>query len=187
MAAAGILKIHISSATMQTLEYSAQIVGFNPNSSTNLGLSALPSVAAGSNGGVPLLTSTTGLPKLDSWGWVVADVGGYAQFPSPISGTFGAANTVQLGPNFAFPNATLGTSNYTGGNVTVGGYATGQDPPTLLFATPRWQRVEAVEIGNYTRSPSTGIITFTRQDGTTFTATISVDGTGKITGRVVSP
>ena len=70
-------------------------------------------------------------------------------------------------------------------NVTVGGYAAGQDPATLIVANRHWQNVESYAAGNYTRNTTTGVYTFTRTDGSTFTATISVSG-GQITGRVMS-
>ncbi len=42
---------------------------------------------------------------------------------------------------------------------------------TALFAAPRWQKLEAVETGAYTRSGN--VYTFTRQDGSTFTMTLN--------------
>ena len=48
-------------------------------------------------------------------------------------------------------------------------------------------RVEAAQVGNYANVPGTHVATFTTQNGKHFTATVSVDSSGNITGRVVTP
>ena len=60
------------------------------------------------------------------------------------------------------------------------------DVVTYLFATDRYQKSEAANIGNYTRVPSTQVITFTLLNGKTYTMTVSVDSSGKITARSVT-
>lgn len=137
--------LHITCPGCQTYDTSAEVVAFDPNDATRLGLAALPNILAGGNGGLPL------------------------------------GNAL--------------------GQVTVGGYALNEDPAYLLlnsnllgsvtnWATGSlgywWERTIGADWGGYTRNPASGVITFTMPNGQTVTATISVNASGQITGRVTN-
>lgn len=118
----------------------------------------------------------------DPWSYITSSETG--------SGTFGLAFKT-------FLNALVG-----GTQVVVGDYGTGKDPATLLFGSTLlstktdWatgsygylaERAFGNDIGNYSRVPTTGVITLTMPNGLSYLMTLSVNGFGQIIGRVVNP
>ena len=70
----------------------------------------------------------------------------------------------------------------------VAGYATGQDPATLLKADGRFSKLLSYVDGKYTYNPATGVLTFYAPDGATvlFRADLTFDDAGNIVERDVA-
>lgn len=125
----GILAEHITCAGCQTQDVSQQVVAFDPSSATNLGLSALPTASPAANGGLPTVNASNQVAGVS--GNVVGSV---ASVASAV--TLGANEDTALARLFGILTS---TPAFTSGsfvnfpNVTVGGYATGQDAATLVW------------------------------------------------------
>lgn len=150
---------------------------------------ALPNVAAGANGGLPTVNGSN----------FIAGIVGDTPQTGDAFARLGAPSGASLAADTAAIKASVGTP-LQAGNVTVGGYASNQDPATLLFNSTLlqsvnnwtvgtlgywWERALGIDAGNYNRVPSTNLTQFTLPNGTTVTATVSVDSQGRITGRVI--
>ena len=147
---------------------------------------ALPGAAPGATNG--LLTYGTGAGQ-------VTATGGYVTVGTVASGA--------MAPSGFFATASAPGSGWYGNlpNVTIGGYASNEDPASLLFgstllaSTTTWtagqygyylERTIGADWGGYSRNTTSDVITFTMPNGQTYTATISVNGSGQITGRVTN-
>jgi hypothetical protein len=72
--------------------------------------------------------------------------------------------------------------------TTVNGYASGEDPATLLKADSRFKNLLAYVDCNYTYNPETGVMTLYDINGTTVLLSIQLafDAAGDITSRIVT-
>jgi hypothetical protein len=119
------------------VECEYQLSAINVNDGMRAGLSALPNVASGSAGAIP--TTGTGSNQIALTGGAVTtgtnnDKSGYAltqTFPTNFSSlAISVGGAITIGTN----NDKTGYS--LSGSITVGAYAAGQDPATLLLTTP---------------------------------------------------
>jgi hypothetical protein len=108
----GPLLLHATASGGDPADISAQVVAFSPYDSVHLGLSALPSAAAGASGGLPLS---------DALGDVTLD----ASFTTTLIASIAASV-------LATPANKLTTDG--AGRVAVGAYAAGEDPATLVWS-----------------------------------------------------
>jgi len=119
----------------------------------------------------------------------------FAAFPGGITepGPYRVVVYAQAGGSPSYANDTVvseGLAQWTGaGLVTaVGGFGTGQDPASQLFANERFRAMASYVDGKYAYNPATGVLTLYDTDGATvlLTATLTFDSTGNITARTVS-
>ena len=147
----GVVTLHITCASCQTVDLSCQVVAFDPNSSTNLGLSALPSANPAASGGLPTVNSSNQVAGVSgNVGGSVASVTapvvassvtgavGSVTGPVTVTGT-PSVNVVQIAGQTAsaaagvtFP-ASIGTSTYAGADTSGTTTLLGRLPQTLLF------------------------------------------------------
>jgi len=130
----GMLILHATATGGDPADVASQVVAFSPYDSVHLGLSALPSAAAGASGGLPLA---------DSLGDVTLD----ASFTTALIGNIAAAI---LGT----PANKLTTDS--SGRVTIGTYASGEDPATLVWNALTANFDTASSFGAFVQSISGG-------------------------------
>jgi hypothetical protein len=139
----GMLILHASAAGGDPADVTAQVVAFSPYDSTRLGLSALPDAASGASGGLPLGDGSgdVTLTTTSSTALVTALAASILTNPSHLLAT-DASGRVTVGTNSdktgysltqSFPANFGSLAVSSGGNVTVGGYATGEDPASLTW------------------------------------------------------
>lgn len=99
----GVLKIHVTCTGCQTVDTTAQIVGFDPSSGTNLGLSNLPGVVAAQSG--------------DAYARLGTPAG--ASTSADIAAVRAALGTGQTGDLFALLNPLVSASKFTASALSL--------------------------------------------------------------------
>lgn len=157
----GALIIRATASGADPTDVIYNVVAFNPDDAVRLGLTALPNANANASGGLVTYGTSTGqinpasgkipatLASTDVTGNVAADLqtiktqavtaGGAVTFPSSIGTSTYAGGAVA---------SVTGAVGSVTGAVTVGGYATNQDPATIVLGATASSWNTAGTIGN---------------------------------------
>lgn len=182
----GTLKIHCTATSADPTDTTILVVAFDPFSATNLGLSALPTTAAGANGGLPLGVDSSGrvdVLKVNGTSQTARDLGAQADV---ATSTRMASYTQPTGfLATTFPSGTVASTT----NLTAGTIATVANPVTLSAGdSPVIQTGTASAGGASTITIATALGADSLPNGETITITsgTGVGQTRGITGYVNS-
>ena len=187
----GALVLHVTGSGAVPSDSLDQVVAFDPTDPAALGLTRLDAAMTSRATPAQILSNTSNLLATDGSGRVTvgtnADKTGYAlsqAFPTNFS-------------LLAISGGGAVTAGTVSGNVTIGGYAAGQDPATLVWGaspsgfltsgTMGWQlNVATANVdGVFTYNPSTHVLTLKNKANTTTMATLTLtkDSSGNTTAR----